>query len=85
MSTLFEPLHLGAIPLKHRVVMAPLTRLRSQQPFDVPHGLNAEYYGQRASDDGLIITEATDTSEQARGYPGVPGFIRRSRLRVGAK
>jgi N-ethylmaleimide reductase len=74
MSTLFEPLHLGAIPLKHRVVMAPLTRLRSQQPFDVPHGLNAEYYGQRASDGGLIITEATDTSEQARGYPGAPGI-----------
>lgn len=74
MSALFQPLNLGAILLKHRVVMAPLTRLRSQQPDDVPQGLNAEYYGQRASDGGLIITEATDTSPQARGYPGAPGI-----------
>ena len=40
--------HLGALSLKHRIVMAPLTRLRSRQPGDVPNALNAEYYGQRA-------------------------------------
>lgn len=70
---LFQPLRLGALTLAHRVVMAPLTRLRSRQPGDVPHALNAEYYGQRASRGGLIVTEATDVSAHARGYPGAPG------------
>ncbi len=74
MSSLFTPLRLGAIALKHRIIMAPLTRLRSRQPGDVPHALNADYYGQRASAGGLIITEATDISSGARGYPGAPGI-----------
>jgi N-ethylmaleimide reductase len=72
-DALFQPLRLGALALAHRVVMAPLTRLRSQQPGDVPRALNAEYYGQRASEGGLQIAEATDIAEQARGYPGAPG------------
>lgn len=72
-SPLFQPVSLGALHLAHRIVMAPLTRLRSRQPGDVPHQLNATYYGQRASKGGLIITEATDVSAQARGYPGAPG------------
>lgn len=74
LDPLFTPVKLGAIDLKHRIVMAPLTRLRSHQPGDVPHELNATYYGQRASDGGLIITEATDITSQARGYPGAPGL-----------
>ena len=72
-SPLFEPVSLGALRLKHRVVMAPLTRMRSTQPGDVPNELMATYYGQRASEGGLIVTEATDVSPQARGYPGAPG------------
>lgn len=71
---LFAPLTLGEIELDHRVVMAPLTRMRSRQPGDVPQPMNALYYRQRASRGGLIVTEATDISEQARGYPGVPGI-----------
>lgn len=70
---LFQPLQLGAVTLAHRVVMAPLTRMRSWQPGDVPQPLNATYYGQRASHGGLIITEATDIAAEARGYPGAPG------------
>jgi N-ethylmaleimide reductase len=73
-DVLFQPLQLGAVRLAHRIVMAPLTRLRAHRPGDVPHALNAEYYGQRASDGGLIISEATDISEYARGYPGAPGI-----------
>jgi N-ethylmaleimide reductase len=73
-DTLYTPLKLGALALDHRVVMAPLTRLRSRQPGDIPQPLNAEYYGQRASRGGLIISEATDIAEQARGYPGAPGI-----------
>lgn len=74
MPDLFDPLSLGDITLKHRVVMAPLTRLRSRQPGDVPQSMNATYYGQRASEGGLLITEATNISEQSRGYPGAPGI-----------
>jgi N-ethylmaleimide reductase len=73
LDALFQPLTVGAIRLSNRVVMAPLTRMRSRQPGDVPQGMNAVYYGQRASAGGLIITEATDITEQARGYPGAPG------------
>ena len=74
MSKLFTPLRLGSITLDHRVVMAPLTRLRSRDPGEVPYALNAVYYGQRASAGGLIITEATAVSPAARGYPGAPGI-----------
>lgn len=70
---LLSPVTLGALDLANRIVMAPLTRMRSRQPGDVPQAINVEYYDQRASRGGLIITEATDISEQARGYPGVPG------------
>ena len=73
-SPLFQPVALGALELEHRVIMAPLTRMRAIRPGDKPHALNAEYYGQRASQGGLIVTEATDISEQARGYPGAPGI-----------
>lgn len=71
---LFTSASLGALALKHRVVMAPLTRMRAKQPGDIPHELNAEYYGQRASQGSLQITEATDISAWARGYRGAPGI-----------
>jgi N-ethylmaleimide reductase len=71
---LLSPLRVGALALKHRVVMAPLTRMRSAQPGDVPQALNVEYYRQRASDGGLIISEATQISLQGKGYPAAPGI-----------
>ena len=71
---LFSPVELGAIHLEHRVVMAPLTRLRSDVPGDVPNDLMLEYYTQRASQGGLIISEATAISKTARGYLGAPGI-----------
>ncbi|WEK02949.1 MAG: alkene reductase [Candidatus Devosia phytovorans] len=74
-DVLFNPLQLGAIALKHRVVMAPLTRMRAKQPGDIPYALNAEYYGQRASDGGLQITEATDINPFTKGYVWVPGIF----------
>ena len=42
--TLFDPIKVGALELSHRVVMAPLTRLRSELPGDVPGPLMTEYY-----------------------------------------
>ena len=73
MPSLFEPLKLGDLTLKNRVVMAPLTRMRAAQPGNVPTALNATYYAQRAGA-GLIISEATQISQQGQGYPATPGI-----------
>jgi N-ethylmaleimide reductase len=70
---LFEPLKLGELTLKNRVIMAPLTRMRSMQPGNIPWELNALYYSQRSSA-GLIISEATQISQQGQGYPATPGI-----------
>ena len=71
---LFSPIRLGALQLKHRVIMAPLTRSRSVQPDSVPGDLMLAYYDQRASDGGLIISEATNISLTSRGWLGAPGL-----------
>ncbi len=74
MPKLFSPLKIGPSILQHRVVMAPLTRMRAVAPAYAPTDLMVEYYGQRASEGGLIITEATQISEAARGGPDTPGI-----------
>lgn len=71
-SRLFEPYKLGTITLSNRVVMAPLTRNRAASGF-VPGPLAAEYYGQRASA-GLLVTEASQISQQGQGYQDTPGI-----------
>ena len=71
---LFTPVQLGATHLKHRVVMAPLTRSRSVQPNSIPSDLMTEYYSQRASAGGFIISEATNISVTSRGWLGAPGL-----------
>ena len=71
---LFSPIQLGSLDLKHRVIMAPLTRSRSVQPDSVPGDLMRTYYEQRASDGGLIISEATNISLTSRGWLGAPGL-----------
>ncbi|WP_027583392.1 alkene reductase [Bradyrhizobium sp. Ai1a-2] len=73
-QSLFAPLRVGPFRLEHRVLMAPLTRMRASQPGDVPTALNAKYYGQRASKGGLIISEATQISLQGKGFPRTPGI-----------
>jgi N-ethylmaleimide reductase len=74
MSKLFTSVQVGPMVFSHRVVMAPLTRMRSEQPSDVPGDLMVEYYGQRASEGGLIISEATTVAATGRGYLGAPGI-----------
>ncbi len=71
---LFSPLRLGSVDLKHRVVMAPLTRMRAALPGNVPQALNVEYYRQRASQGGLIITEGSQISLTGQGMPATPGI-----------
>ncbi len=73
-DNLFEPVKMGSQTLKNRIIMAPLTRLRSVEPGDVPTALAGEYYSQRAAGAGLVIAEATQVSFQAKGYAGAPGL-----------
>jgi N-ethylmaleimide reductase len=73
MSKLFSTTEVGPYRLSHRVVMAPLTRMRSN-PGDIPSDLMVEYYTQRASEGGLIISEATPVSTRGNGYAGAPGI-----------
>lgn len=71
-SPVLQPYKLGNMLLPNRVVMSPLTRSRSSDA-GVPPDFAADYYAQRA-DAGLIITEATNISVQARGYALTPGI-----------
>ncbi|MDE1232824.1 alkene reductase [Vibrio aestuarianus] len=72
MSKLFSSASLNAFDVQNRIVMAPMTRARSSQPGNVPNEMMAEYYAQRASA-GLIITEATQISDDSQGYSFTPG------------
>ncbi|MCF2525324.1 alkene reductase [Bradyrhizobium sp. G127] len=76
MSTahLFAPLKLGRYTLSHRVVMAPLTRMRAAVPGNVPTDLGVEYYSQRASSGGFIVSEASQVTPYGQGYPATPGI-----------
>jgi 2,4-dienoyl-CoA reductase-like NADH-dependent reductase (Old Yellow Enzyme family) len=73
MTTLFDPLKVGALELPNRIVMAPLTRSRAVGEDRVPNALMAEYYAQRASA-GLILSEATSVTPMGVGYADTPGI-----------
>ncbi len=76
MTSLFDPVTLGDLPLATRLVMAPLTRNRAS-PGQVPNELMRTYYSQRANPAtgaGLIITEATQISPMGQGYLDTPGI-----------
>src|SRR6202789_934303 len=72
MTSLFEPITVGAIDAPNRIMMAPLTRGRATHSH-VPTPLMGEYYAQRSSA-GVIISEATGISQQGRGWPNAPGL-----------
>ncbi|MBO0764893.1 MAG: alkene reductase [Hyphomicrobiaceae bacterium] len=73
MSKLLEPLAVGELELRNRVVMAPLTRNRATMPGRVPNGLMRAYYAQRAGA-GMILSEATSVEPIGVGYPATPGI-----------
>jgi N-ethylmaleimide reductase len=73
MSLLYSPTTLGSLALKNRLVMSPMTRNRA--PGNVPDALMVEYYQQRASSAGLILTEGTSPSPNGLGYPRIPGIF----------
>jgi 2,4-dienoyl-CoA reductase-like NADH-dependent reductase (Old Yellow Enzyme family) len=68
-TALFTPFKLGPLNLEHRIVQAPLTRMRAVKESDavfIPKDLHVRYYEQRASKGGLQLTEATDISKYVR-------------------
>ncbi|MDP9568376.1 UNVERIFIED_ORG: N-ethylmaleimide reductase [Kosakonia oryzae] len=74
MNALFTPVTAGKLRLQHRVVMAPTTRMRTDNG-GVPGDLMVEYYRQRASRGGLLIAEATAISPFANAYADAPGIF----------
>jgi len=79
--SLFSPLKIGPYQLKHRLVMAPLTRMRAEKPSLAPRPLNVEYYAQRATSGGLIIAEASPVMATGFGSPGVPGIYSEQQIK----
>jgi N-ethylmaleimide reductase len=73
MPSLFDPIDLGAIHAPNRILMAPLTRGRSEGIHVPISPLKAEYYAQRAGA-GLIIAEATGITQEGSGWPSAPGI-----------
>jgi len=73
MTTMFDPIKVGALELPNRIIMAPLTRSRADGGARVPNALMAEYYVQRASA-GLILSEATSVTPMGVGYADTPGI-----------
>jgi N-ethylmaleimide reductase len=74
---LFTPVKVGAIEVKNRIAMSPMTRCRAIG--NVPNDLMATYYGQRAGA-GLIITEGTSPSPNGLGYARIPGIFNKEQV-----
>ncbi|WP_026819054.1 alkene reductase [Arthrobacter castelli] len=80
---LLSPLTLGDVDIPNRVIMAPLTRLRSGHD-GVPNSLNIEHYRQRASL-GLLVSEGVYPGKTGQGYPGQPGLVTEEQVAGWAK
>jgi len=84
-SKLFQPLRIGDVTLQHRIVMAPMTRMRSNESH-TPSAATLEYYTQRSKVPGsLIITEGTSISEDDGLMPLVPGIYSEDQIRAWRK
>ncbi|CAG9224884.1 N-ethylmaleimide reductase [Paraburkholderia caribensis] len=75
MAHLFTPKQVGAFVLSHRIVLAPMTRLRTILPDEIPSPMMADFYGQRASEGGLVLIEGVSISKVARSYLGAASFF----------
>ncbi|KAL9437713.1 hypothetical protein AB3S75_023563 [Citrus x aurantiifolia] len=63
---------MGSFNLSHRIVLAPLSRMRSYDYIPQPHAIL--YYSQRTTEGGFLISEASVVSETGRGYKHTPGI-----------
>ena len=76
---LLKEMMMGDIHLKNRMVMAPMTRSRANNPENRPTELQAKHYGQRSSA-GLIITCGSQVSKDAVGYIYTPGIYSEAQI-----
>jgi N-ethylmaleimide reductase len=72
MTSLFDTVSVGGLRLPNRVVMAPMTRVRSDRD-GLATASMATYYAQRASA-GLIISEGVQPSLVGQSNPLTPGL-----------
>ncbi len=79
MSRLFTSVKVGSYEFSHRVVLAPLTRMRAEEGA-IPGALMAQYYAQRTSAGALLIGEATIAAANGNGYLGAPGLYEDSQI-----
>jgi N-ethylmaleimide reductase len=79
MSKLHTNIQVGPYQIAHRIVLAPLTRMRAE-PGAIPGQLMAEYYAQRTTEGGLLIGEATIAAANGNGYLGAPGLYDDSQI-----
>ena len=70
MAGLLSPATFGALSLRNRLVMAPMTRSRADADGGATE-LMVEYYRQRATA-GLVVTEGIAPSEVGKGYCRTP-------------
>ncbi|XP_028960020.1 putative 12-oxophytodienoate reductase 11 [Malus domestica] len=75
---LLTPYKLGNFDLSHMIVLALLTRQRSYNNVPQPHAVL--YYSQRTSKGGLLIAEAVEVSNTARGYADMPDIWTREQV-----
>ena len=80
MDRLFSHINVGLFELDHRVVLAPLTRMRTEHG-NVPGDLMVDYYTQRASSGGLLISDATAVSPLGIAYVDAPGIFTEEQVR----
>jgi N-ethylmaleimide reductase len=83
-APLFTPVKIGDLTLPNRIAMAPLTRNRAIEPDTVPSHLAPLYYRQRDSA-GLLITEASQISQQGQGYAWTPGIFNEAQVEAWKK
>lgn len=73
-DVLATPFALPAHTLSHRVVLAPMTRMRAADNGTPDTTLMAEYYAQRATKGGLMISEGVVVGPRGKGFPNTPGL-----------
>ncbi|CAA2959997.1 12-oxophytodienoate reductase 3 [Olea europaea subsp. europaea] len=82
-EALFSPYKMGKFDLSHRVVLAPMTRCRALN--NIPGPALVEYYAQRSTNGGFLITEGTMISPTAAGFPRVPGIFNKEQIEAWKK
>ncbi|KAI8565352.1 hypothetical protein RHMOL_Rhmol03G0252300 [Rhododendron molle] len=82
-AALFSPYKMGKFSLSHRVVLAPMTRCRALN--EIPNEALVEYYTQRSTPGGFLITEGTLISPTAAGFPHCPGIYTKEQVEAWKK